>query len=521
MNSRLIASFSLILFAVAVSVGCSSGSSSSDQSLLPAGKARHHRSLRPDDNPSPAIQHVVIIIQENRSFNNIFGGPSPFPNASTAAVGYKSNGNPVTLTSVSFANTTPDISHCYQDALAALNPNTARQWQMNGFDTERRGDIVPCFTNCSGTCATSGTFPYKYVNYSETKPYRFMASHWALADHFYPTELGPSFTAHLNLIAGTDEVFPGGAAVDFPSTWGTGTPGCESPKGATVPLLEPPEYDPYGPYPCFYTFHTMADLLDGIYTADTPKVTWRYYAPTPKSGGIWSEFDAIERVRCGTTGPISASTQCPNPGPDWTNDVKTPSSQFITDVKNNSFAGVTWIVPTLPDSDHQGSESTSGPYWVSCLVNTIGNSSYWDHTAIVVLWDDWGGWYDEVAPPQYDFRGKAIRTPMIVISPYTIQGSSSYYGGQGIVSHDEYEPGSILKFIENVWNLRSLSSLPCQYYCSGSLGYTDSTSKYGVAHDTMDFTQTPRPFTSVPTAAPYDCKHFEDEGQYAQAPDSQ
>jgi hypothetical protein len=110
---------------------------------------------------------------------------------------------------------------------------------------------------------------------------------------------------------------------------------------------------------------------------------------------------------------------------------------------------------------------------------------------------------------------------MMVISPYTIQGSYYYYGGHGIVSHDEYEPGSILKFIENAWNLGTLGSLPCNYYCSGSLGYTDSTAKYGVGHDTMDFTQTPRPFTSIPTAAPYDCKHFENEGQYAEAPDSQ
>jgi phospholipase C len=83
---------------------------------------------------------------------------------------------------------------------------------------------------------------------------------------------------------------------------------------------------------------------------------------------------------------------------------------------------VSWVTPSKPDSDHPGYHSDRGPSWVASVVNAIGESSYWDSTAIIIVWDDWGGWYDNAPPPQLDYRGLGVRVPCLIISPYAKQG---------------------------------------------------------------------------------------------------
>ncbi len=125
-------------------------------------------------------------------------------------------------------------------------------------------------------------------------------------------------------------------------------------------------------------------------------------------------------------------------------------------------------------------------------MNEIGESKFWDSTAIIVIWDEWGGWFDNAPPPQLDFRGLAIRVPCLMISPYAKEGTS----GSGYVSHTQYEYGSILKFIEQVYNLPSIGP-PTQ-------GYTDSRAHSII--DSFDFTQQPRPFT--PFSSKYPASYF-------------
>ncbi len=132
-------------------------------------------------------------------------------------------------------------------------------------------------------------------------------------------------------------------------------------------------------------------------------------------------------------------------GPQWSN-VVTPPSQFLTDVQNGTLATVTWVEPTYPDSDHSGNGSTTGPAWVASVVNAVGESKFWDSTAIFVMWDEWGGWYDPVAPPYEDYDGLGFRVPLLVISPYA---------KQGYVSHTQFEHGSILRFVEDTFGLPS------------------------------------------------------------------
>jgi phospholipase C len=124
---------------------------------------------------------------------------------------------------------------------------------------------------------------------------------------------------------------------------------------------------------------------------------------------------------------------------------------------------------------------------VASVVNAIGESQYWSSSAIIVVWDDWGGWYDNAPLPQLDFRGLGMRVPCIIISPYAKQNH---------VTHTQLEFASILKFIEEIYNLGSIGP--------GGQGYSDR--RANDLHDAFDFRQKPRPFT--PIGSKYKTNYF-------------
>jgi phospholipase C len=131
-------------------------------------------------------------------------------------------------------------------------------------------------------------------------------------------------------------------------------------------------------------------------------------------------------------------------------------------------------VPAFANSDHPGAPA-QGPDWVASVVNAIGASPYWDSTAIFVAWDDWGGWYDHVAPPQVDAMGLGFRVPVIVVSPYA---------KRGYVSHVTHESSGFLRYIEEVFGLPSL-------------GTRDSIADD--FNDCFDYTQTPKAYAAIAT----------------------
>ena len=131
--------------------------------------------------------------------------------------------------------------------------------------------------------------------------------------------------------------------------------------------------------------------------------------------GIWSAYWAIKHICY---------------GPDWNEDVISPPKQFLTDVKNGDLRTVSWVTPTFPNSDEAGSGSVTGPSWVASLVNAVGESKYWNSTAIFIFWDSYGGWYDPEPPKYIDNDGLGFRIPLLIISPYA---------KQGYVSHVHYE----------------------------------------------------------------------------------
>jgi phospholipase C len=209
-----------------------------------------------------------------------------------------------------------------------------------------------------------------------------------------------------------------------------------------------------GTEPACFDYQTLGDELD---RAGLP---WRYYvAQGPDPGSNFSAYRAVNHIRN---------------GPDWATDVITPQTQILTDVANGSLAAVTWVTPDYRDSDHSHSGGTGGPSWVASVVNAIGQSQFWNTTAIFILWDDWGGWYDHVPPPYADYDGLGVRVPLIVVSPYA---------KAGYASHVQYEFGSVLRFIEDDFGLAQLSASDARA--------TDP------AADCFDFSQPPRTFSPI------------------------
>jgi phospholipase C len=385
------------------------------------------------------IKHVVVIIQENRSFENFFAG---YPGADAPMTGL-AGGKSVPLHEITFVG--PDLAHDWRSSMIEWDHG-----KMDGFYK-------------IGKPSTSGQFPaYAYVQRSLISSYWTMARRYVLADHMFPTEFGGSFTGHLTLIAGTDNLSPDKAEVNFPD----GTyDDCDSPPGTTSSTVNRRRRISYftGPFPCFTQFNTIAQTLDDA------GVSWKYYATKRLDDGMWEPFEAIKYVRY---------------GPDWSHIIA-PQTKILNDPARRQVASVTWVSPSRQDSDHPGAHNGPyGPVWVASVVNAIGESRYWKSTAIIVLWDDWGGWYDNVPPPQLDFRGLGIRVPCIIISPYA---------KRGYVSHTQYEFGSILKFIEQAFNLPPLGPT--------SAGYTDTRANSII--DSFDFTRPARAFKPIPIPSPY------------------
>jgi phospholipase C len=391
------------------------------------------------------ITHIVYIVQENRSFNNLFQG---YPGAYTVSSGAISSGKIVKLRPVPLSDQYV-IDHSLAAMVAACNgtgklPGT--DCRMNGFDKEE---------NFGGPFV----YPeYAYVPHKDSKPYFDMAREGVLGDEMFQSQLDESFVAHQYVVAAQ-----AANSADLPS----GAWGCGGAKGDIVPVLSSQRtIGSKFQAPCF-DYQTLGDELD------TAKLTWRFYAASYGSassgdGGVWSSYQGVRHIYN---------------GPDWKKDVVSPNWKFITDVRAGKLASFTWITPVCDDSDHVNCPHGYGPSWVSALVNTVGRSKFWDSTAIFIQWDDWGGLYDPVAPKYLGRDSLGFRVPLLILSPYA---------KRGYVSHVQYETASVLRFAEDLWGLPQLAAADKR-----------ATSPAG---DCFDFTVQPQKF--IPISAPLPPKFF-------------
>jgi phospholipase C len=411
------------------------------------------------DPATSEIQHVVIIFQENRSTDNLFNG---LPGADTVKYGQNSKGRRIPLQPILL--TAPyDMSHRHSAFLVEY-----AKGKLNGFNLD------PSHCNQRSQCPAKGLRSYAFVPRYEVEQYFTMAEQYAFADRMFQTNAGPSFPSHQYILSGTSTISEGSSlrAAENPKTpTGKFTGGCNSHPGTLVSLIDPNGNENQTMFPCFDR-PALTDLLDA------KSLSWHYYQAS-LGPGLWNGPDAIRHLRH---------------SPEYHADVVAPPSQVLRDIANASLASVAWVTPTYAASDHAGNTDGSGPSWVASVVNAIGKSQYWNSTAIFVTWDDWGGWYDHVKPPQYNSYELGFRVPLIVISPYT---------SQGYVSHKQHEFGSILKFVEETFGL-------------GSLGTTDVRSDD--LSDFFDFTKAPRPF--VPISAPRDANYFLHQPVSTEAPDN-
>lgn len=434
--------------------GCGGTSSSPSSSNMPPGK----------------LQHVVIIFQENRTPDNLFHDPVLInAGADIASSGMNSSGQTIPLIATSLG-VDYDLSHAHS-AFVSMYDNG----KMDGANNV----AVSC--SAGATSCPPPNPQFMYVQASDVGPYFQMAEQYTFGDRMFQTNEGPSFPAHQFIISGTSA--PTATSNLFAAENPNGGAGCAAAPGSLVLLIDPSGVQSGTTYPCF-EHSSVTDELDA------KSVSWRYYTPSP--GSIWTGPNAIQHI-CGPNANPPNATACT--GQDWTNNVILYTSQnpapILTDIANNQLPAVSWVIPAGKNSDHAGSTATTGgPSWVASIVNAVGASTYWPNTAIIITWDDWGGWYDHVPPPKVVNDGTSwgsgyvygFRVPLIVISPY----AKARY-----ISHVTHDFGSILGLVENIFSLKSL-------------GYADAYADD--LSDCFDFNQTPIAFKSFD--APLSAAHF-------------
>jgi phospholipase C len=376
-------------------------------------------------------------MQENRSTDNMFHG---LPGADIATSGIDSKGRTIPLVQMPL-RTHYDLGHSHAAFLTEYDNG-----KMDGEDKVPISCLPPCPQDTG----------FAYVNPADVAPYFQMAETYAFADRMFQTNQGPSYGAHQYIISGTALTAPdsGQYVMDNPSApgGGPGPVGCDAPLGTSVSTIFATGQPGPRVYTCF-EHQTIADLLGPAH------VSWAYYAPT--GGALWTGPNSIQHLRF---------------GPQWAN-VRFPQTAILTDIAAGRLANMTWVVPNDLSSDHSAMSDGTGPAWVASIVNAIGTSQYWNSTAIFITWDDWGGWYDHVPPPNiFNSMELGLRVPLIIVSPYV---------RPGYVSHVNHEFGSLLHFAESTWGL-------------GDLGYSDA--RADDMSDCFNYLQTPIPFHVINSA---------------------
>jgi phospholipase C len=408
------------------------------------------------------IRHVVIIMQENRSFDHYFG---TFPGAD----GIPMDDNHVPTVCV------PDPRHgdCVRPFHDPEDVNAGGPHGASSAEADINGGRMDGFVarqQQSVTCAGPDRPECRGIDRDDAMGYhddREIPNYWAYAkafvlqDHMFEPSSSWSLPAHLFLV----------------SAWSAecsvrGDPmSCRSSLGLSE--------DNAGRYDYAWT--------DLTYLLHKNQVTWRYYL----AEGTQPDCDDAEAMDCPPVPQLPAVPTIWNPLPQF-DTVKAdgekanvvPLDRFYVDARSGALPAVSWIVPDNEVSEHPPSRVSLGQAYVTGLVNTIMRSPDWPTTAIFLTWDDWGGFYDHVVPPRVDENGYGLRVPGIVISPYARAG----YVDHQVLSFDAY-----VKFIEDTF----LGSQRLDPRTDGRpdprpLVREDAAILGDLAQD-FDFTQPPRP----------------------------
>ena len=361
------------------------------------------------------IDHFVFIMQENRSFDSYFG---TYPGADGIPTG-TALPNPATGVPVHSFHDTSDHNlggpHNQGASLGDIDRGS-----MDGFLRQVYAWAKPPFVPATSPfmTATSAQDPRNVMGYHD---WREIANYWSYADlyvlqdHLFQPIAAYSLPAHLYMLAARSSGLVN-------SIWQVA--------------------------PVSYTFPEITELLQ------SRGIGWKYYVTTGSKpdaaggkvlGSIARQADLPKRSTY--SNPLPAFPVVRNDPAQWSRIVST--AEFYRDAAAGTLPQVSWIVPSSKLSEHPAAGVSEGMAYVTALVNSVMEGPDWDHTAIFISWDDWGGFYDHVVPPRIDALGDGIRVPGLVISPYA---------KQGFVDHSTYSVVSWLKLIEERYGIPPMTT---------------------------------------------------------------
>jgi phospholipase C len=369
---------------------------------------------------SAKVQHILIIMQENRSFDHYFG---TYPGA---------EGIPVDARGVpTVCNPDPVTSTCVKPFHLTADKNVGGPHQASSFRTCVDGGRMDGFIRNaeSGTrnCAdpnnpmcTNGTLidVMGYHTAAEIPNYWSYAQHFVLNDHMFQQNASWSYPMHLYLVSGWSATC---TVANDPKTCHTNI---NNPQGG------PPNPKPW---------------TDLTYLLHQAGVSWKYYLSQGSDPHCGNDPEDCDPVSMLPTVPsiwnplVSFDTVKANN--ELGNIV--PYDQFYQDVASGNLPNVAWFAPASEVSEHPVALVSRGQAYVTALINTIMKSPFWSSTVIFLSWDDWGGFYDHLVPPKVDAGGYGLRVPGLVISPWVKQAGMI---DKQVLSHDAY-----IKFIEDVF----------------------------------------------------------------------
>jgi phospholipase C len=368
------------------------------------------------------IKHIIVIMQENRSFDSYFG---TFPGA---------DGLPVVNGQFTTCVPDPTGGQCTRPYHDAANRNAGGPHgqssatadidggRMDGFQKQAKAAVVTCGNPNDPACSHGSPDVMGYHDAREIPNYWAYAQNFVLQDHMFEPNASWSLPQHLFMV----------------SEWSARCAGADplSCRNALESPASPPGFGHNAASPDY----AWTDLT---YLLHKDQVSWRYFV----EGG--SEPDCQDAGATACT-PVPQNYHTPgiwNPLPYFETVKQDGQLQNITDVSNyfvqarrGTLPAISWITPSNPDSEHPPALVSAGQAWTTSLVNAAMEGPDWNSTAIFLSWDDWGGFYDHVVPPHVDVNGYGLRVPGLVISPYV---------RAGFVDHTVYSQDAYVKFIED------------------------------------------------------------------------
>jgi len=390
----------------------------------------------PTPSPGPTgtgihkIEHVIVIMQENRSFDSYFGtypGTDGIPMSNgrpSVCVPSGAPGRPCMRPYADHQDHNVGGPHAQANSTADVDGG-----RMDGFAAQAAHAMRNCNDPNDPACA-NGTSPdvMGYHTQSDIPNYWSYAKSYVLQDHMFEPNASWSLPAHLFMV----------------SEWSARCTQHDNPSSCTNALQQPGPTPHTGQRPLqplakgpIYAWTDLTWLLHKDH------VPWGYYVVAGTEPDC--EDDAV--LSCDPKQQNSATPGIWNPLPEF-DTVKSDGqlrniksvSKYYAAAKAGTLPAVSWVVPSGKVSEHPTAPVSDGQSYVTSLINAAMNGPDWNSTAIFLAWDDWGGFYDHVAPPSVDENGYGMRVPAMVISPYAKRG----YVDHQTLSFDAYD-----KFIED------------------------------------------------------------------------